>query len=74
MMGERGEILTKASVFFSAKAAEIGFKRLVLSGKTVGEVEFNGMRISFLPNGAMKIGGGACVTVENGVVVISPAE
>jgi hypothetical protein len=73
VIAEDGKIFD--SVFFSAKAAEIQFKRLRLANRPIiGEIEFNRMKIEFLPNGAMKIGGGACVTVENGVVVITPAE
>lgn len=67
-MAEDGRVFD--SVYFSAKAAEIQFKRLVLLNKApVGEIEFNGMKIEFLADGKIKVSGWGGVEVADAVLI-----
>jgi hypothetical protein len=76
-MIDEGPTITQGAQYFSARAAELQFKRLALQGRLVDEmVEFGGMRLKFCDDGKLVVvvSSPLNVTVELGGnrVVISP--
>jgi hypothetical protein len=74
---DEGPTITQGVAYFSAKAAELQFKRLALQGKLTTEpVEFGGMRLKFCEDGKLVavFSSPVDVTVELGGnrIVISP--